>query len=96
MKTTRVAIAAFAVSLSLNAAEASDPENTGSIAQSETVEIALGASIANPDNSSVQNDSTAQVVLPEVSVTATPTRMWKSLPPLKPLPKWDPRVCIGC
>lgn len=56
----------------------------------------LGASIANPNNSSVQNDGIAQVVLPEVSVTATPTRVWKSLPPLKPLPKWDPRVCIGC
>lgn len=96
MKTARVAIAAFAVSLSLNAAEASDPENTGSIAKYETVEIALGASIANPNNSSLQNVGTAQVVLPEVSVTARPTSMWKSLPPLKPLPKWDPRVCIGC
>ncbi|GLI96155.1 hypothetical protein [Methylocystis echinoides] len=96
MNTARLAIAAFAVSLSLNAAEASDPENTSSIAQSETVEIALGASIGNPNKKSGLEDSTASVVLPKVSVTAAPTRTLKSLPPLEPLPKWDPRVCVGC
>lgn len=35
------------------------------------------------------------VTLPEQSVTAPPPPV-RAPPPLKPLPKWDPHVCIGC
>ena len=96
MNTVRLAIAAFAVSLSLTAARASDPEHTGSIDQSAAVGIALGTSTGNLYSNSAPEESTASVVLPEVSVTAAPVPALKSLPPLKPLPKWDPHVCIGC
>ncbi|MCJ2068396.1 hypothetical protein MKK75_06155 [Methylobacterium sp. J-030] len=86
MNTTRLIIATIAVSLSFGAAQASDPEQTGSIGASPAM--------AAESVSSVGRD-TAVVTLPEQTVTAD-AQVFKPLPPLKPLPKWDPHVCIGC
>ena len=85
----RLIAAGLAVALSLNAARAMDGDLTGSIARPATAEtvqdIAALATDARP----------AAVTLPEQSVTTTNPAP-KALPPLKPLPKWDPRVCVGC
>ncbi|MCJ2086385.1 hypothetical protein MKK88_10325 [Methylobacterium sp. E-005] len=86
MNTPRLIIVTIAVSLSCGAARASDPEQTGSINSSPV--------IAAEPVSAVGRD-TAVVNLPEQTVTAD-ARAFKPLLPLKPLPKWDPHVCIGC
>lgn len=86
MNTPRLIIAAIAVSLSFGAAQAYDPEQTGSI---ETA-----PSLAAEPISAVGRE-TAVVTLPEQTVTAS-APVIRPLPPLKPLPKWDPHVCIGC
>jgi|GEM_PF-2957955 len=86
MNTRRLIIAAIAASLSFCAAHASDPEQTGSIDTS--------TSLAAEPISAVGRE-TAVVTLPEQTVTAS-APVVRPLPPLKPLPKWDPHVCIGC
>ncbi|MHB2208295.1 hypothetical protein [Methylobacterium sp. CM6257] len=82
-----LAAAGLVLTLSLGAARASDDrERTGSIDASPTV---------TADSARNAAGETASVILPEQSVTA-PAPAFRPLPPLKPLPKWDPHVCIGC
>ncbi|SFM56705.1 hypothetical protein [Methylobacterium pseudosasicola] len=84
-----IAAGFFAVALSLGAAHAVEPDPTGSIDGPAAAEPVQGA------EAGVDGEAIAAVTLPEQSVTTTAPAP-ASLPPLKPLPKWDPRVCIGC
>ncbi|MCJ2118512.1 hypothetical protein MKK65_18410 [Methylobacterium sp. J-001] len=84
----RLIAAGLAVALSLNAARAMDGYLTGSIARPATAESVQ-------DVAALADARPAAVTLPEQSVTTTNPAP-KALPPLKPLPKWDPRVCVGC
>ncbi|MHC2106337.1 MULTISPECIES: hypothetical protein [unclassified Methylobacterium] len=89
MTVIRLVAAGLAVSLSLGSARAVDRDLTGSIARPDAGEPAQDIVVAAPD------ERTTVVVLPQQSVT-TSAPLQRVLPPLKPLPKWDPRVCIGC
>jgi hypothetical protein len=84
----RLLVAGLAVALSLGAARAVDRDPTGGIAPPAAVEPVQDAAIVGDTARNLA------VTLPEQSVTTTAAP--KPLPPLKPLPKWDPRVCIGC
>ncbi|MCJ2144233.1 hypothetical protein [Methylobacterium sp. E-066] len=79
----------FAVALSLGTAHALEPDPTGSIDRPAATEPVQG------EAAGVDGKTIAAVTLPEQSVTTTDPAP-RSLPPLKPLPKWDPRVCTGC
>ena len=85
----RLIAAGLAVALSLGAAHAVEPDPILSIDGPAAVEPAQDAAAG------IEGEKIAAVTLPEQSVTTT-TPAPKPLPPLKPLPKWDPRVCIGC
>ncbi|CAM2915989.1 MULTISPECIES: hypothetical protein [Methylobacterium] len=89
MTVIRLVAAGLAVSLSLGSARAVDRDLTGSIARPAGGEPAQDIAVAAPDG------RTTAVVLPKQSVTIS-APVQRVLPPLKPLPKWDPRVCIGC
>ncbi|WP_267361667.1 MULTISPECIES: hypothetical protein [unclassified Methylobacterium] len=82
----RLGVTSLAFAVSLGAAHASNPEQTGS--------IDMPPAVAAEPSGPIGRNGTA-VTLPEQSVIAD-GRAIKSLPPLKPLPKWDPHVCIGC
>lgn len=85
----RALAAGLAAWLSLGAALAVDRDLTGSIDRPAAIEPA-------PDAAALAAAAKAlAVTLPEQSVTTSVT-VQRALPPLKPLPKWDPRVCIGC
>ncbi|MCJ2056796.1 hypothetical protein MKL09_09530 [Methylobacterium sp. J-048] len=89
MTVIRLIVAGLAVSLSLGDARAVDRDLTGSIDRPAAAEPVQDATAL------AANERTVAVTLPEQSVT-TSAPVQKILPPLKPLPKWDPRVCIGC
>ncbi|TXN54472.1 hypothetical protein FV228_27505 [Methylobacterium sp. WL18] len=89
MTVIRLVAAGLAVSLSLGSARAVDRDLTGSIARPAGGEPAQDIAVAAPDG------RTTAVVLPKQSVTIS-APVQRVLPPLKPLPKWNPRVCIGC
>lgn len=93
MHTIRFFAAGLAVCFCLNVARASDPEQTGSIDRPLTTGMALNVTSTDP---AVAGDGKAMaVILPELSVTDY-APVHRPLPRLKPLPKWDPHVCIGC
>jgi hypothetical protein len=91
----RLAAAGLAVGLHLAPATAwaIDPAATGSIDRSPGLAIAPDAPAGSRRPGSAEIAAAAAVTLPEQSVTAAAP---KPLPPLKPLPKWDPGVCTGC
>ena len=95
MITTRLLAVGLVLVLGLNGADAADPEQTGSIDRSPNADLALNASPEAADPIAIEAGSSASVILPELSVTSYASAL-RPLPPLKPLPKWDPHVCIGC
>ncbi|MBE7201443.1 MAG: hypothetical protein INR70_27075 [Parafilimonas terrae] len=96
MTVARLLAAALAISLSILAARASELEQTGAIDRHADMEQTLEASSDVPAPvTKPANEESTPVALPKLSVT-TVEPVLKPLPPLKPLPKWDPHVCIGC
>jgi hypothetical protein len=88
MTVIRFLVAGLVVTLSLGAARAVDRDPADGLDRPAAVESVQDAAII------ADTARNAAVTLPEQSVTTTVAP--KPLPPLKPLPKWDPRVCIGC
>ncbi|MBE7196517.1 hypothetical protein ACLBX9_07320 [Methylobacterium sp. A49B] len=95
MTVARLLAAALAVSLSILAARASELEQAGTIDQPADMERMLEAPTLPAPATKPASEDSAPVALPKLSVT-TIEPVPKPLPPLKPLPKWDPHVCIGC
>lgn len=95
MVTIRLLVASLAVSLNLGVAQAADPERTGSTDLMLDAHLALHARSVITDPTLTEPGRTTSVILPELSVTSYVLAS-RPLPPLKPLPKWDPHVCIGC
>lgn len=95
MTAIRLVVASLAVFLSLGTAYAADPEQTGSIDRTPEVGLSTNAFLDITDPIIIESGKTTSVILPELSVTSY-TLAPRPLPPLKPLPKWDPHVCIGC
>jgi len=96
MTLARLLVAALAVSLNIHAAPASELEQTGSIHEYTDIDRAPESPSGVPVAAATPaNGESAPVALPKLTVTSAEP-VPKPLPPLKPLPKWDPRVCIGC
>lgn len=95
MTISRLFAATLVVSLCPGAARAFDPERTSGIDREAGLQLAKGAWNGRLKRGAAAGEKAAKVDLPQLSVTSATPEL-RFLPSLKPLPKWDPRICIGC